>query len=182
MSKEFNIIGIIVGVAGVAYAMYTTRKMDKLCTKIGMTIDKAIDDVSKDIHIDIEDEILKTAVDRAVDRKVSDRLSVWVNNTIRGIENDMHQQIKRAVNEQYADIRTSVSEQVTKEVSRIDINALKKDVTEKAKHSIVEKFDGNLDNLLDEFNSNLANVSKIYKSIADTMGGSKEKETVLRIS
>ena len=37
---------------------------------------------------------------------------------------------------------------------------------QKAKEQIAEKFDDKLDDLLEEFNGNLQNVRKIYKSIA----------------
>ena len=40
------------------------------------------------------------------------------------------------------------------------------EVVQKAKEQIAEKFDDKLDDLLEEFNGNLQNVGKIYKSIA----------------
>ena len=178
MNKNINILGIIVGIAGVAYALYTTRKMDKLCNKI----DKTIDDVAKDIHVDVSETVVEKAIEKAVDREVGRAVEEQSARAVKSVQNDIHSQIKTAVNDSYTDIRKSVVDQVTKEVANIDIKALKRDVTEKAKESIVAKFDGNLDNLLEEFNSNLTNVSKIYKSIAETMTGNKEKETVLRIS
>lgn len=178
MSRDFNVVGIIVGIAGVAYAFYTTKKMNDLCNKI----DKTIDDVSKDMLVDVPETIVEKAVEKAVNREVGRTVEEYSARAVKAVKDDIHSQVKTAINDSYSDIRKSVTDQVAKEVSNIDIKTLKRDVTEKAKESIVEKFDGNLDNLLEEFNSNLTNVSKIYKSIADSMGGSKEKETVLRIS
>ena len=45
---------------------------------------------------------------------------------------------------------------------------------------MLEKFDGSLDDVLDKFNSDLSNVSKIYQSIADKMSGN-DKEMKIRL-
>lgn len=51
--------------------------------------------------------------------------------------------------------------------TEIDIPAKVIDqAVQKAKEQIAEKFDDKLDDLLEEFNGNLQNVGKIYKSIA----------------
>ena len=59
-----------------------------------------------------------------------------------------------------------VADQIAKNVAGIDESKLKKEVVQKAKEQIAEKFDDKLDDLLEEFNGNLQNVGKIYKSIA----------------
>ena len=46
---------------------------------------------------------------------------------------------------------------------------LKQDVVKKAKEDVAKKLDSHLDGILDDFNQNLGNVSKIYKSIAESM-------------
>ena len=46
---------------------------------------------------------------------------------------------------------------------------MEREVVNKAKDAVVEKFDRKLDGLLDEFNDNLQNVQKIYSSIAKSM-------------
>ena len=59
-----------------------------------------------------------------------------------------------------------MTDQIAKNVARIDESKLKKEVAQKAKEQIAEKFDGKLDDLLEEFNGNLQNVGRIYRSIA----------------
>lgn len=60
-----------------------------------------------------------------------------------------------------------------KNVAKIDEARLKREVVTKAKEQIAEKFDDKLDDILEEFNGNLQNVGKIYKSIAKSF--SKEE-------
>lgn len=60
-----------------------------------------------------------------------------------------------------------------KNIAKIDEARLKREVVTKAKEQIAEKFDDKLDDILEEFNGNLQNVGKIYKSIAKSF--SKEE-------
>ena len=48
----------------------------------------------------------------------------------------------------------------------VQVLEIESQISEKAKEQIAEKFDDKLDDLLEEFNGNLQNVGKIYKSIA----------------
>lgn len=67
---------------------------------------------------------------------------------------------------QYTTISDGVTTEIATRVARIDEGKLRKEVVEKAKEQIADKFDDKLDDLLEEFNGNLQNVGKIYKSIA----------------
>ena len=177
-NNELNYLGIIVGVAGIGYAFYTSYKMNKLCEKI----DTTIDGISKDVHVDIPEAIIKRSVDKAVQNEVAYQVEQIAAKAVKEVKTDIHNQVKEAVETEHSDIRKEVSDKVAKEVANIDINALKRDVTEKAKRMIVDKFDGSLDGLLGDFNQNLNNMTKIYKSIADSITNKNDKETVLRIS
>lgn len=177
-NNELNYLGIIFGVVGIGYAFYTSYKMNKLCEKI----DTTVDNISKDIHVDIPEAIIRRSVDKAVENEVSYQVEQIAAKAVKEIQTDIHTQVKTVVESEHADIRKEVSDKVAKEVANIDMNALKRDVTEKAKRMIVDKFDGSLDGLLGDFNQNLNNMTKIYKSIADSISNNREKETVLRIS
>ena len=52
---------------------------------------------------------------------------------------------------------------------------------EKAKKAAMEKFDDNLDDILDKFNSELNSVTKIYNSIADNFSKKHDDGVTLRI-
>ena len=51
---------------------------------------------------------------------------------------------------------------------------LKRDVISEAKKAVIAKFDGKLDDLLNDFNANLQNISKIYSSIAGSISKTNE--------
>lgn len=176
-SKKFGIAGIVTGIIAIAYTFYVQMKVEKTCS----LIDTAIDNVSNDISVDISEEIISKAVTRAMDREVSKAVKSASSEAIELVRKDIQKDVRSSVEGSYSDIRASVSKEVSKQVADIDIKRLKDDATERAKELIVEKFDGKLDSLLDEFNQNLANVSKIYNSIADSMTKKRESETVFRI-
>ena len=176
-SKKFGIAGIVTGLIAIAYTFYVQMKMEKTCA----LIDTAVDNLSDDISVDISEEIINKAVTRAMDREVHKAVKSASEEAIALIRKDIQRDVKSSVEGSYTDVRASVSKEVAKQVADIDIKRLKDDATEKAKELIVEKFDGKLDSLLEEFNQNLSNVSKIYNSIADSMTKKRESETVFRI-
>lgn len=176
-SKNFGIAGIVTSIIAIAYAFYVKTKVDKVYS----LIDTTIDNVSDDISIDISEEIIDKAVSRAMDREVNKAVRSASSEAIGLVRKDIQKEVRSSVEGSYSDIRTEVSKEVAKQVADIDIKRLKDDATEKAKELIVEKFDGKLDSLLEEFNQNLSNVSKIYNSIADSMTKKRESETVFRI-
>jgi len=85
-----------------------------------------------------------------------------------------------SVDESYSDVRKEVASRVAKDISNLDFGLLRNQVKEEAKQLVIDKFNNNLDSLLNDFNQNLTNVAKIYESISDNMVG-KQKETVFKI-
>lgn len=169
--------GCIVGLLGVGYAMGSKKKVNDICKKI----DKSIDDISNDIDIDISDKIIDDAVDNAVAREVGKQVSNATQRIITNVKNDMHAQVKTAVDEEYKNIRGSVTDKIAKEVSKINMKELSNDVVEKAKEAVMEKFDTDLDDILEKYNRDLDNVSKIYKSIANTMSKDNDKAITFKM-
>lgn len=58
-------------------------------------------------------------------------------------------------------------------------NAAADVIVNKAKEQIAAKFDNKLDDILEDFNSNLSNVSRIYRSIAQTIAGTQNARDVM---
>lgn len=136
-ADSFVGVGIcILGLVGVGYAIGVHSKMKVMCDRL----DTSIDNLANNTEIDIPAKVIDQAVQKAVER-------------------ESYSAVKRATEEVVAD-------QIAKNVARIDESKLKKEVVQKAKEQIAEKFDDKLDDLLEEFNGNLQNVGKIYKSIA----------------
>lgn len=169
--------GCIVGLLGVGYAMGSKKKVNDICKKI----DKSIDDISNDIDIDISDKIIDDAVDNAVAREVGKQVSNATQRIITNVKNDMHTQVKTAVDEEYKNIRGSVTDKISKEVSNMNMRTLSDEVVEKAKKAAMEKFDTDLNSILDKYTRDLDNVSKIYSSIANSMSRDNDKAITFRM-
>lgn len=168
-----GIIGIGIGLLGLAYGAYQAMKIRKTCDRL----DVVFDDVDRKTNIDIEETVVEKAVERAVSRKV-DQAATEAIKAVRGdIHSEIEKRVRKEVDAQYKDISDEVSEKLSELVADIDVYALKEKVTKKAEEKIVKKFDGALDGLLGDFNRNLGTVSKIYNSIngalAPNGGGSR---------
>lgn len=176
-NRDINLLGFIVGAAGFGYAIYTTHKMNKICKKI----DSSLDEMTETMDIDIPTAMIDQAVNMAIDREATKVVSLAADRAVREIKMDIHGQIKTEVNVAYSDIRKQVSDRVACEVAHIDTAKLRKDVITKAEEKIIEKFDGNLDDITEKYNRELQSISSIYSSIANSMTPHINKETVLRI-
>jgi hypothetical protein len=175
--QKWRIATIVTSALAVCYAGYVHLKVNKT----NRIINASIDDISKDIAVDISDEIVDKAVTKAVNREVDKVVTRVSRGVTTYIQHDIHNQVKDSINESYSNIRESVSSEVARKVANLDMEVLKREVKEKARQLVVEKFNENLDSLLQDFNNNLTNVSKIYSSIADNMKAQKPTETVFKI-
>lgn len=94
-------------------------------------------------------------------------------DVISKIKSDIHSEVSSVVSDERKKISEKVTDTIAEEVSKIDEDELRKDVVSKAKEQIAAKFDNKLDDILEDFNSNLSNVSRIYRSIAQTISGTQ---------
>lgn len=151
------IIGVLTVIGGICYVGYLHSKINKLLSMI----DVAVDDLSSKTQVNISDAVLDLAVQKAVDREVG-----YISNRItRDLNLEIRTQVKHTVNASSSDIKNSVSAEIANQVKNIDISDMEREVVNKAKDAVAEKFDRKLDSLLDDFNDNLNNVRKIYSSI-----------------
>ena len=160
MRNETKIVLGVVAI-GVGYAGYVNSKLNKIS---GM-LDVAVDNLASGIEVNISDDLLNSAVQRAVDREVG-----YISSRItRDLNTEIRSQVERSVDMSSADIKDSVSKEISRQVRNIDISDMEREVVNKAKDAVAEKFDRKLDGLLDDFNENLNNVQKIYSSIAKSI-------------
>jgi hypothetical protein len=131
--------------------------------------------------VDVPDELVDLAVKRAVDRETNLVVRRATCDIVDSTKRDIQKEVKSSVENVYSDIRASVSKEISYQVANLDINKMKSEVKEKAKELVLEKFDGNLNSLLEDFNQSLSNVSKIYESIAESMSKKKDSDTIFRI-
>lgn len=174
-----GIFGIAVGLVGVGYALGTRSKM----AKISDNLERSIDELASKTPVDIPNDMIQRAVEKAVALEVKQAVSKATDVVSVEIKRDIRKQVSDAVESEYSNIKDAVLEELVKEAANIDAKRVRADVEKAAKEHVLEKFDGNLDDILENFNDQLKNTSKIYTSIADAMTGykSNNKETVLRI-
>lgn len=160
MKNETILVIGVVGV-GLGYIVYLNNKVHQVSKMLDMTINS----ISSGIDVDISNELIESAVDRAIER-AADSAS---RDVVRNLNSEIRMQVERKIDVNSADIKESVSKEISKQVKNIDIADMEREIVNKAKDAVSEKFDRKLDGLLDDFNENLQNVQKIYSSIAKSM-------------
>ena len=183
MNKFDNLVGLFgaaLGMIGIGYALGTHSKMAKISDKL----DISIEDLANRTPVDIPDSMIERATEKAVALEVKNAVGKATDIVLKEVKRDIHKQVSDAIESEYSDIKYSVLEQVTNEAAKIDVKRVRADVEKAAKEAVLEKLDTNMDDILENFNDQLKNTSRIYNSIADTMGKYKSSEggTVLRIN
>lgn len=158
----------VLGALGIA-DFFEHRETNK---KIGMSM--------KELKNSSVKEIQRNVVESAVRSAAEDSVNEYVRRVNNEVMNDARQKIsdetRKAVLNASDSIKKEVSERISTEASLIDMTDLKKSARDKAEEKILNKFDGNLEDLLAKFNDNLSNIQKIYGGIADAISKGKEND------
>lgn len=160
-----NILFGIAGLVGIGYAIGTHTKL----AKISERLDRGIDELANDTEIDIPEELVDKAIDKAVQIEVKRAVEKAAGDTVAAVKRDIHAQVKSTIDNEYDALKDSVLKEITNEAAKIDAVRVRKSVEEAAKKAALEKFDDNLDDILEKFNNDLDNTSRIYSSIRDTL-------------
>lgn len=164
---SFGVFGL--GLGAIGYAVGIHSRMKAVADKLDTSIDK----IANDTEVEIPSKLIEQAVQKAVDRESYTAVRRATDVVVNGLKKEIGDQVSTAVKASYDSIADGVTSEIAKNVAKIDEARLKREVVTKAKEQIAEKFDDKLDDILEEFNGNLQNVGKIYKSIAKSF--SKEE-------
>ena len=183
MSKYDGVVGVLgvaAGLVGIGFAWGTHTKMAKISEKL----DRSIEDLAGNTPVDIPNDMIERAVEKAVEAHVKQAVKEATDVVVGDAKKDIHRQVRDVVESEYSDIKDKVLETVVTEAAKIDVKRVRADVEKAAKAHALEKFDDNLDDILAKHNSELENVTKIYKAIADAMTPVKndDREVVLRLA
>ena len=159
---SFGVFGL--GLVAIGYAVGIHSRMKAVADKLDTSIDK----IANDTEVEIPSKLIEQAVQKAVDRESYTAVRRATDVVVNSLKKEIGDQISTAVKASYDSIADGVTSEIAKNVAKIDEARLKREVVTKAKEQIAEKFDDKLDDILDEFNGNLQNVGKIYKSIAQS--------------
>lgn len=132
-------------------------------------LDNALNDISDKTDIEISEEIIEEAVRERVHKEVYIAVKKAADQAARDIESDMKKQIKQEIDEEYENLSASVKKKIHQEVDDINIERLKKEVVAEAKEAAANKFETELDDVLEKYNENLSKITQIYGSIAQSM-------------
>lgn len=183
MTKSNDIISIlfgIVGLVGIGYAIGTHTKL----AKVSERLDRSINDIADNMEFDIPEELISKAVDEAVNTEARKAVNRVTNETISELKRDVRSEVQRAIDKEYNNLKDTVLKEITVQASKIDVSRVRRSVEEAAEQAALDKFDDNLDDILEKFNDNLTNTSKIYSSIRETLAKNSDsgKEFVVRLN
>lgn len=171
MRNEELIVGMGAGlglsIVSLVISIVSGRKTNKKLEMISERINTSIDDLmNSEIEVDISDSIINTAVKKKTEEEVGKMANAACSEAKKRVASEFHDIIEREVNAQYDSVKNEVAAEIKRQVGRIDINEVKKQVVRQAKEEAMEKFHEELDGVLDKYNDQLADVGKIYTSIA----------------
>ena len=177
MSFDFDTLigltGVAVGIFGIGYAIGANRKIKDVSEAVGKSVDNIIADGKVDIPQKLVDETIKERVNSKVDYELQQHVKAACNNIVIDVKTSLYNKIsdaaERAVDSTYRSMESEAKEKIRKELRNIDISSLKREVKAEAKDAVAEKLQASMDDILDSYNSNLANVQNIYSSIAKSM-------------
>lgn len=175
----FGILFGFAGLVGIGYAIGTHTKM----AKISERLDRSINDLADNVEFDISEKLINKAVEEAAKNEARRAVEAATREAINQVKNDIHTKVQREVDKEYDSIKDSVLKEITVSASKIDASKVRKDVEAAAKEAALNKFDDNLDDILEKFNKDLDNTSKIYGSIREalTKDSSSSKGFVVRL-
>lgn len=168
MSKFDNVVGMMgvaAGLVGVGYAISMRSKMAKISEKL----DISIEDLAGKTPVDIPASVIERATEQAVAREVKQAVGKVTETVISEFKRDIHKQVSDAVETEYSNIKDTVLNELKNEAAKIDVKRVQADAVREAKQMVLDKLDDRMDDILENFNDQLKNTSKIYTSIANTM-------------
>lgn len=174
-NRSFNEnLGLLGGIAlacgSIIWGLYSNLKMNRVANNLRMSVDELADgvDASK-----ISESMMASAIDKAISREMGPRIEKVAEKCTKTITNDINQQVTKYVNEVHDDVHDEVKQAFMRKVNDVDISKIRDEVIREAKDKAAQKFDNDLDGVLASYNEELGKVSRIYGSIADTLGAGR---------
>ena len=172
MKTNFNFdaagaFGILFGLAGLGFAAWQAKKQDDLAKKL----DLSIEELAKKTPVDISEEMVNKAVQTATDREVKAAVHEAAKSVKTEANKTLCAEVQKEVNAAKDTIKAEVGEVISKQVALIDEGTARAEVVKRAEDKVLQKFDGSLDNVLNEAREEcrrrLNSVTKSWESIAD---------------
>lgn len=166
--KELAAYSLIAGVIGiVGYVLKAAYNMNSVADKIG----KSVDEISNSVHVDVSEAVAVEAVRRAAEKESVGIVARASKEAVNAVRDDIQKEVREAVNKAYSSVKDDVRRELERKIDALNLDDIKEDIIEGMKDAATEKLNDAMDDILEEFNGNLKNVAKIYKSISKAMTG-----------
>lgn len=172
------------------------RDTEKKVAEINETLKKKVDGIAESLDVDIPDEIVEAALRKAADTEAQVRIAATSKKVMDEYSVTLRSEVRKSVDLAYANTKVDVKNELTKQISNIDISGIKREIVNESKIKIenelddavkkiknefeekldklIEDADGKLDEELDSistrFSNDLERGSKIYKKLSDKLG------------
>lgn len=168
MMKKDTLIGTAICLAGVAYTLYLNLKVNKVVK----VLDTTVDNIAYDIDVNIPERVINMAVEREVSIAAKRAASI----ASAQISNDTMSEISKVINGEFNLVSSKVKDEIATQIANIDHTAMYNSIRKSAEKKVVDKFDGSLDDLLEQHKRELNNVSRVYGSVADVIAAQPKME------
>lgn len=208
------VASIVTSIGGVVYTAISKKKIDRLYDEIESkkddfmksvesevselkeTLKKKVDGIADSLDVDIPDEIVEAALRKAADTEATAKIAATSKKVMDEYSVSLRTEVRKSVDLAYANTKIDVKNELTKQISNIDISGIKREIVSESKIKIQEeledavkkvktdfeeklnkliedadeKLEEELDSISTRFNNDLERGSKIYKKLSDKLG------------
>lgn len=149
-------------IGSAAYCIHEVRESHDL-------VNFAVSKVGDNVEVEVSNELIQAAIQQSAEQQVKRVVIAAAAQANMDISEKTATEVKRAVTDSYDKIMDEVSGRVSKECDKINHSDILADVRKSATNKLVEKLDGNLDTITDEYTKNLNNMGKVYEALASKL-------------
>ena len=173
-----------------------TKKTEETVSDLNKRLDKKVDGIADSLDVDIPDAIVEEALKKAAERAATSAINKTSKDILDEYSVSVRSEVRKSVDLAYANTKIDVKNELTRQMSNIDISGIKREIIEDAKRKVEEeleeamekitdafeeelddakekaseKFDKELDSISTRFSNDLERGSKIYKTLSDKLG------------
>lgn len=168
--KNSTILCALLAAGGALLAAIYCERCGQKVDRCESLVNKAVDGLSEAALADVRQEMVNKAVERAVERRV--RITMEdINQELReNAKKELQKRVQSAVQKNSSVVANEVAEAIAKEAGKIRKEDVMDKAVEKARDVMVERVEGDLEKLAEEYMDNLTKVGRIYQGIADSIG------------
>ncbi len=173
-----------------------TKKTEDTVSELNKRLDKKVNGIADSLNVDVPDSIVEEALKKAANRAAETAIYKTSKDVLDEYSVSVRSEVRKSVDLAYANTKIDVKNELTRQISNVDISGIKREIIEDAKRKVEEeledaiekitdtfeeelddakekaseKFDKELDSISTRFSNDLERGSKIYKTLSDKLG------------